>query len=53
VGDGKFPKRVNKMAMYFCRRLALSVKGEVKILSAHFHNRRLNGQKDDPKKIMF
>jgi hypothetical protein len=38
------------MAMYFCRRLALSVKGKDKLLLAHFQNGRLNIQKDDMKK---
>jgi hypothetical protein len=37
------------MAMYFCRGLALGVKGEDKILLTLFHNKRRNVQKDDTK----
>jgi hypothetical protein len=48
-GDDKLSKRLNKMAMYFCRRLALSVKGEDIIRLADFHDGRLNVQKDDRK----
>jgi hypothetical protein len=37
------------MAMYLYRPLALSVKGDDKIVLAHFHNGTLTGQKDDPR----
>jgi hypothetical protein len=47
MGDRKLSKHLNKMAMYFCRRLALSSKGEDKIFLTHFHNERLNEQKQD------
>jgi hypothetical protein len=48
-GDGKLPKCLNMMAMYFCRRLALSVKGGDIIRLAHFHDGWLNVQTDDTK----